>query len=67
MNVNTYMVIRRFEDVMKCKCKSTDNRGLFTFIVQYIFRHIDYRPVYYSAEVSRRDIPEKSNCAYPYI
>lgn len=67
MNVNTYMVIRRFEDVMKCKCKSADNKGLFTFIVQYICLHIDYRPVYYPAEVLRRDIPEKSNCAYPYI
>lgn len=66
MNVNTYMVIRRFEDVMKCKCKSADNKGLFTFIVQYICLHIDYRPVYYP-EVLRRDIPEKSNCAYPYI
>lgn len=39
MNVNTYMIIRRFEDVVKCKCKSADNRGLFTFIVQYLPPH----------------------------
>lgn len=57
----------KIHEDMKCECKSADNRDLFTFIVQYIFLHIDYRPVYYPAEVLRRDIPEKSNRAYPYI
>lgn len=32
-----------------------------------LYRYSHYYYYYYPAEVLRRDIPKKSNCAYPYI